>query len=268
MSKTTGAAKKDPVTYKRHKPEETLLYQIVSEYYPQFLEHLTEQGKYLPNYVKAEFEGYLKCGCLEHGFLRVRCENFHHEQLVAFSCKRRGFCPSCGARRMAETASLLVDDILPHEPIRQWVLSFPFQLRFLFAIYPNIMGKVLAIVYRTLATHITKKAGYRKKDAQTGAVTLIQRFGSALNLNIHFHMLHLDGAYAKDAYGKTRFHQICTPSNSELNALAHQISHRVARFLARQNLLIRDDENDYLNLDGLDEDDAMLQIHGPLLLIG
>jgi hypothetical protein len=56
----------------------------------------------------------------------------------------------------------------------QWVLSFPFQLRFLFASYPQIMGKVLGIVYRTLATHITEKAGYNKQTAQTGAVTLIQ----------------------------------------------------------------------------------------------
>jgi hypothetical protein len=83
---------------------------------------------------------------------------------------------------MAESAALLVDDVLPHEPIRQWVLSFPFQLSFLFASYPHIMGKVLGIVYRTLATHITarfhitKKAGYNKQTAQTGAVTLIQRF--------------------------------------------------------------------------------------------
>jgi hypothetical protein len=81
---------------------------------------------------------------------------------------------------MAESAALLVDDVLPHEPIRQWVLIFPFQLRFLFASYLQIMGKVLGIVYRTLATHITKKAGYNKQTAQTGAVTLIQRFGSAL----------------------------------------------------------------------------------------
>src|SRR5690554_7795105 len=43
-----------------------------------------------------EFEDYLKCGRLEHGFLRVRCQSCHHEKLVAFSCKRRGFCPSCG----------------------------------------------------------------------------------------------------------------------------------------------------------------------------
>jgi hypothetical protein len=58
---------------------------------------------------------------LEGGFLRVRCENCHAEKLVAFSCKRRGICPSCGARRMVEIAALLVDDVLPRRALRQWV---------------------------------------------------------------------------------------------------------------------------------------------------
>jgi ribosomal protein S27E len=69
-----------------------------------------------PRYVEAEFEAYLKCGRLEKGFLRVRCESCHAEKLVAFSCKRRGFCPSCGGRRMAETEALLVDEVLPRVP--------------------------------------------------------------------------------------------------------------------------------------------------------
>jgi len=105
----------------------------------------------LPDYVRQEFDEYLKCGRLGHGFLRVQCETCHAEHLVAFSCKRRGFCPSCGARRMAESAALLVDEVLPHEPMRQWVLSVPFPLRFLFASQPKIMGKALGIVYRTIA---------------------------------------------------------------------------------------------------------------------
>ena len=105
------------------------------------------------------------------------------ERLVAFGCKRRGFCPSCGARRMTESAALLVDEVLPHEPMRQWVLSFPYQLRFLFASHPELMNKVLGIVYRAIASHLMKKAGLARKMAQTGAVTLIQRFGRALNLN-------------------------------------------------------------------------------------
>ena len=77
--------------------------------------------------------------------------------------------------------------------MRQWVLSFPFQLRFLFASRPEIMGRVLGIVYRVIATYLVKQEGFTKKIAKTGAVTLIQRFGSALNLNVHFHMLLLDG---------------------------------------------------------------------------
>jgi WD40 repeat protein len=47
--------------------------------------HLAAQGRALPGYVEREFEDYLKCGRLEHGFLRVRCDSCHAEHLVAFS---------------------------------------------------------------------------------------------------------------------------------------------------------------------------------------
>ena len=170
------------VRYERHRPETTLLYQLVETHYPIFAAQLATRGTPLPEYVQREFTDYLRCGRLEHGFLRVRCESCYGEHLVAFSCKRRGFCPSCGARRMAESAALLVDEVLPAVPMRQWVLSFPFPLRFLFASRPKIMGKVLGIVYRVLATHLIHKAGFTHATASAGAVTLIQRFGGALNL--------------------------------------------------------------------------------------
>jgi ribosomal protein S27E len=143
-------------------------------HYPDFLAALGERDRHLPAYVNDEFEAYLKCGRLEHGFLMVRCTTCHAERLVAFSCKRRGFCPSCGARRMTESAALLVDEVLPEEPIRQWVLSVPFPLRFLFAAEPAAMGEVLAIVYRALGSHLIKKADLTLTTGQTGAVTLIQ----------------------------------------------------------------------------------------------
>ena len=82
---------------------------------------------------------------------------------MSITLRMRGAgCGVRGARRMAESTALLVDDVLPHEPIRQWVLSFPYQLRFLLASYPLIMRKVLGIVYRTLATHITNQWGQRR----------------------------------------------------------------------------------------------------------
>ncbi len=65
--------------------------------------------------------------------------------------------------------------------------------RFQFASRPEVMGRVLGIVYRCIATHLIKKAGFSQKTAQTGTVTLIQRFGSAMNPNIHFHLLCVDG---------------------------------------------------------------------------
>jgi len=132
--------------HQRHRPEQTLLYRIVAQHYRTFLEHMALQGRALPDYVQREFEDYLKCGRLEHGFLRVGCESCHAEHLVAFRCKRRGLYPSCGARRMAETAALLVDEVFPEQPVRQWVLSVPYALRFLFATRPAIMGAVLGMV--------------------------------------------------------------------------------------------------------------------------
>jgi len=83
-------------------------------------------------------------------------DNVHH--VSRSSCKRRGFCPSCGARMMAETAALLADEVCPDVPLSQWVISFHFPLRFLCAAHPQAMGKVLGIVYRAISTHLILKA--------------------------------------------------------------------------------------------------------------
>ncbi len=80
-------------------------------HYRVFKESLAAQGCSLPNYVQREFEESLSCGRLQQGCLGMRCEDCQHERRVAFSCKRAGFCPSCGARRMAESAALLVEEV-------------------------------------------------------------------------------------------------------------------------------------------------------------
>ena len=60
---------------------------------------------------------------------------------------------------MAESAILLVDEVFPAQPVRQWALSFPYPLRFLFASRPEVISRVLGVVYGCIGTHVVKKAG-------------------------------------------------------------------------------------------------------------
>ena len=246
--------------YRRHRPEATVLYKLVERHWPELEALLESRGEWLPKYVREEFAGYLRCGRLEHGFLRVACEDCREERLVAFSCKGRGICPSCGARRMVEGAALLVDEILPDDPVRQWVISFPFQLRILFARHPEWMTQVLGIVWRVLSGHLIRKAGQTRKTAKAGAVTLIQRFGSALNLNIHFHMLLPDGVYADNGHGKLRFQRVRGPTGNEIRGLLETIAYRVGALLEKRGVLARDAENAWLTLE--ESDDPLLQWAG------
>jgi hypothetical protein len=94
---------------------------------------------------------------------------------------------------MVEAAAHLVDHLIPRVPVRRWVLSFPIPLRILFAAHPELLSSVLALIQRVIARFLIKQAGLKASEAHTGAVTVIQRFGSAANLNIHLHCLVLDG---------------------------------------------------------------------------
>ena len=100
------------------------LYRLVQRYAASFIAHTeASTGAELPRFIKEEFDAFLECGFLAHGFLRLRCGECGHDKLLTFSCKRRGFCPSCGARRLSQTAAHLVDHVIPHVPVRQWVCS-------------------------------------------------------------------------------------------------------------------------------------------------
>jgi hypothetical protein len=149
------------------------------------------------------------------------------------------------------------------------VLSVPYPLRFLFASRPDIMGAVLGIVYRVIATHLIGKADFSAKRAHTGAVRLIQRAGSALNLNLHFHMLFLDGVYVERPDGSVRLYWAQAPTSAELTGLARHVAQRIGRYLERQGLLERDAENSYLAGEAVDADPlAWLLAHSITYRIG
>lgn len=185
-----------PVHCERHHPEQTTLYCLVQQHAATFFAKAEDAaGADLQQFVKDEFDAFPECGILTHGILRLRCSDCGHDKLVAFSCKRRGFCPSCGARRMPQTAAHLVDHVIPHVPVRQRVLSLPIPLRLLLAAQPKLVTPVLQVVHRVISQHLLGQAGLKADEADSGTVTLIQRFASAANLNIHLHCLVLDGVY-------------------------------------------------------------------------
>jgi len=230
--------------YRPRRPTETVLYSLVREHLETFLAHARESyGSPLPRYVEDEFRDYLRCGVFAHGFVRAHCESCDHDLLVAFSCKRRGVCPSCAGRRMANEAAALVDRVLPQVPVRQWVLSLPFELRALAA----FNAKVLSALSRIFAEAVgqwyrraAKRAGIQGAGAgRTGAVTFVQRFGSSLNLNVHFHTCFLDGVYARGASGRLEFHNAPSPSREDLETVVRTVHRRALRWLARHGHLDR-----------------------------
>ena len=110
-----------------------------------------------------------------------------------------------------------------------------------------------------IAGWLADQAGVPRDTAQCGAVTLIQRFGSALNLNVHFHMLWLDGVYEETtgpAQRKPRLHRARAPTSAQLTELAGTIAHRVCRHLTRKGWLEGEDESVFLS-DRAAGDDGM-----------
>jgi ribosomal protein S27E len=145
--------------HRRREPESTLVHQVVSEHLESFLAHAAElaDGRGLPRFVERELRAYLKCGILEHGFIRVHCDDCGRDALVGFSCKGRGFCPSCGGRRMASTAAHLVDRVLPRVPVRQWVLSVPIRLRYQIAFDRDLCRRVRNIFVRAVLGFLRRR---------------------------------------------------------------------------------------------------------------
>ena len=138
-------------SYERRRPEETTLYQVVQE---QF-ETSSPSSKRKPvracrSLSKTNSRPISNAAYWRTAFCACAVLDAH-EKLVAFSCKRRGFCPSCGARRMAQSAAYLVDEVIPRVPVRQWVLSFPIPLRSLLAVHPELLAPVLRIIHRVIA---------------------------------------------------------------------------------------------------------------------
>ena len=144
--------------YRRREPEKEPLYQVLAGHLETFLQQARTSEHRLPLHVEKEMRAYLECGILAYGFVRARCEDCGKSRAVAFSCKKRGFCPSCCGRRMADTAARLVDEVLPRVPVRQWVLSLPYEIRYRLAWDGEWVSAVLAVFLRVVGRWYRRQA--------------------------------------------------------------------------------------------------------------
>ncbi len=234
-----------PPAYVPRDPSQTVLYHVVADHLETFLASLDADpdARGLPAYVERELYDYLQCGVLAHGFLRLGCDTCHKELLLAFSCKRRGFCPSCAGRRMAQTAAHLVEQVIPWVPTRQWVVSVPVPLRYWMAASQELTAQGPYDHPHHDRAVLCEQGGHtrlsQRANIQPGSVTFIQRFGSAINLNLHFHCVFLEGVYLdRTDQGLTpRFVTGEPPTDADIAAVVQKISHRVIRTLRRLGYL-------------------------------
>jgi hypothetical protein len=225
--------------YERRRPELGTLHRVVRENL-QTLYAAVEEGfatAPLPGFVRREFEHYLDCGLLCRGFAVLECEGCQERRLVAFSCKGRAWCPACLGRRMAQTAANLIDHVLPTAPLRQFVITFPFELRARLA----YDGKLFAAVTRISVDSILGfyRRRMRERDGvvgQSGAVTVVQRVSADLRLNPHLHAILLDGVFAP-AEGALLFHPLPSLDTDEVADLLQVIRVRVLDLLERRGVI-------------------------------
>ena len=193
-----------PVLYKyrRRKPQYSPYYQCIEDYYEEFKRsydrNFSRKYGHLRPHIEKVIYQYLDCGILHNGFARVKCRACKHEYLLAYSCKRRHFCPSCHAKRVLEFGEWLCRDVLKKVPHRHFVFSIPKILRIYFLFNRNLLKELSRISWETVKDYYISTC--RKNGSNPAAVAVIQTFGDYLSFNPHMHILAADGCFGSDGF--------------------------------------------------------------------
>jgi hypothetical protein len=229
--------------YEPRRPADSLLYQIVNDNLHEFfgiLESDTD-ARGLPYFVKHTFEKFLECGFYENGMTRIGCKDSkcNESYWLPTSCKRRGFCVSCGGRRMNEFAINLDERVIPEVPVRQYVVTVPIPLRYWMLSNHELSLVVNRLIIKAITLLLRKKARrLGVSDGLVGAVTFLQRFGSGLNSHLHYHIVVLDGVFVECPEGKYVPSFISTSiTDEDIEALVQRISRCVTKYLVEAGLL-------------------------------
>jgi hypothetical protein len=248
-----AAVEAAPAAYRPRKPQTTVLHQVVREQLLSFLEQGQQNsfcGEGYPRYVEKEFRNLIGCGDLSRGFARVRCSQCGYERMLPFACKGRGICNSCIGRRMSEQAAYLVDVVLPQARYRQWTMTFPWHIRWMMAKDYKVITAVLGVCMRILFAYqrrCAKTLGIPTAEAKNAAVALVQRFGGALNLNVHLHVLMPDAVFVLGDRETFDVVVLPPPSDDDILRLTRTLKRRGTSLIERRFDAIDDNPNAVLD---------------------
>jgi len=192
------------ISYQPRRPAESPLYGIVVDHCEKFAAvyddlYTDRYGRWRPE-VADTFHRFLDCGVLAYGFLRVRCSACGHEVRVPWSCKKVGWCPSCGQRRSLEFAEFLEAELLDEVAYRHVVATVPRLLRPIFMRERALLGELGRCLWTAVCRGLREALGV--KAATPGAVTGNATLGDSANPHPHIHGMFSAGAWngrAEDA---------------------------------------------------------------------
>ena len=199
---------------------------FLAEYESRFEKHYG----FLRPIVKEVVERYLDCGNPRCGFARIRCPDCHEEHLLMFSCRTRGFCPSCHSKRLEEWGEWMREELLLDVPHRQVVFTIPKMLRIFFKYKRGLLGELCRLAVNTLTIYFR---AITEEDLTPGIIASIQTFGQKINFHPHLHFLVTEGGVDK----KGVFHKV--PRFAD-DRLAELFAKEVLRFLVGRELLSRE----------------------------
>ncbi len=191
-----GALSAAGTFYHPRQATDTPFYKLVAGHFGEF-------GRVYPEKYERDFgfwrgviddvvRKFLECGDLAHGFARVRCGDCGHEMFVAFSCKQRGFCPSCHQKRTLNLSYHLTRNVFAQVSHRQFVFTIPKRFRLYFRHNRKLLGKLAQCAWRTVRDVYGFVLG---EEAIPGAVVAIQTFGSLILWHPHIHAIISDGSF-------------------------------------------------------------------------
>ena len=191
--------------YRQRHPEKSVLYRVLFHHFEEFLSEYENRFQksfgYFRPVIQKVVGKYLDCGNPFCGFARIRCQKCGKEYLLSFSCKVRGFCPSCHAKRLEEWGEWMREKLILDVPHCQVVFVIPKMLRIFFKYHRKLQGTLCQCAVKAFQKYLQ---GVTRKNLIPGIIGVIQTFGQRINFHPHIHLLVTEGGIDEEGI----FHKV------------------------------------------------------------